>query len=134
MKRSSAFCLFLILIAIACAINPVTGKRIQNVKALLGENDVAFPVRRDVYLNHINDIVYGDDPHQGFVEGNAFYHPAMGFIFDVPRGWKVENTPAQVTMAPEKGDAAIVLRAEQSRDDLRTFAQRKAAAIDGGAA
>jgi len=111
--------------------HPLTGERIQNVKALLGENDVAFPVRRDVYLNHIDDIVYGDDPRQGFIEGNVFYHPAMGFLFDVPRGWKIENTPAQVTMATEKGDAAIVLRAEQSRDDLRTFAQRKAAAIEG---
>jgi predicted Zn-dependent protease len=112
--------------------HPLTSERIQNVKALLGENDVAFPVKRDEYLNRINDIIYGDDPRQGFVEGSAFYHPAMGFVFAVPSGWEVQNTPVNVTMAEKNGNAAIVLQAETTKDDLAVYAKQKGAKIQGG--
>lgn len=67
-----------------------------------------WKVNQDSYLQLIDGIVYGEDPRQGYVEGNAFYHPQMKFRFAVPAGWKVENTPAQVNIAPADGKALMV--------------------------
>jgi len=111
--------------------HPLTSERIQNVKGLLGELDASRPTNREAYLRGLDGLVYGDDPRQGYVEGAAFYHPEMRFAFSIPTGWKVQNTPAQVTLADEKGDAAIVLRAESSDDDLAAFARKKAGTIEG---
>ncbi len=49
-------------------------------------------VNRDVYLRHIDGLVYGDDPRQGYVDEGTFYHPDMKFQFPVPANWKVNNT------------------------------------------
>ena len=72
----------------------------------LGYND--WKVNQDSYLQMIDGIIYGEDPRQGFVEGNTFYHPELKFRFTYPAGWHYENTPAQVNMGPEDGKALMV--------------------------
>ncbi len=62
----------------------------------------------DSYLQMIDGIVYGEDPRQGYVEGNIFYHPELKFKFSFPAGWKYENLPTQVNLGPEDGKALIV--------------------------
>ena len=111
--------------------HPLTSERIQNVKALLAEADLALPKKREPYLDRINGLIYGDDPRQGFAEGNVFFHPQMRFVFNIPQGWQVKNAPAQVSLASEKEDAAINLQAEKTNEDLAAFAQKKAATIEG---
>jgi predicted Zn-dependent protease len=59
------------------------------------------------YLKHIEGIVYGDDPRQGFVEDGVFYHPDLGFQFPVPDKWVVRNSPGTV-MVIEPDQAAFV--------------------------
>lgn len=66
-------------------------------------------VNRNSYLKMIDGLVYGEDPKQGFVENWKFYHPEMRFEFPVPQGWQVANSPTQVQMAPQNGQALIVL-------------------------
>ena len=112
--------------------HPLTSERIQNVKAMLGEIDVAFPVKREEYLGRIDNLIYGDDPRQGYVEAGAFYHPQMRFVFSVPQGWKVQNSPAQVTLADADGNAAVILKAEKSGEDLAAYVKKQAASIEGG--
>jgi len=73
-----------------------------------------FFVNRNNFLNKVNGIIYGADPRQGYVEGNAFYHPQMRFYFPVPAGWQVNNTPSQVQMFTEKQDAAILFSLSKS--------------------
>lgn len=68
----------------------------------------SYKVNADSYLQMIDGIVYGEDPRQGYVEGNTFYHPEMKFKFSFPAGWKLENTPAQVNMAPQDGKALMI--------------------------
>ncbi|MGD9328412.1 MAG: M48 family metalloprotease [Cyclobacteriaceae bacterium] len=68
-----------------------------------------WQVNRETYLKRIDGIVYGEDPRQGFVESNTFYHPALKFQFPYPKGWKLINTPLQVQIAPEDGKAIIIL-------------------------
>jgi predicted Zn-dependent protease len=65
-------------------------------------------VEQQTYLKEIDGIVFGEDPRQGYVEGNTFYHPQLKFTFPVPANWQVNNTPAQVQISPEKQDAAIL--------------------------
>jgi predicted Zn-dependent protease len=91
-----------------------------------------FAISRNEYLNKINGIVYGDDPRQGYVEGNAFYHPTLKFTFPVPDGWKVNNTPAQVQMVSEKQDAAILFMGDKAKSvsaAADTFIQGANAAV-----
>jgi predicted Zn-dependent protease len=67
-----------------------------------------WKVNQDSYLQMVNGIIYGEDPRQGYVEGNTFYHPELKFRFTYPAGWKYENTPTQVNMGPEDGKALMV--------------------------
>jgi len=67
-----------------------------------------FAVNRDQYLQQIDGIVFGEDPRQGYVEGNVFYHPELRFQFPVPAGWKVNNTASQVQMIDQDQSAVIL--------------------------
>lgn len=67
----------------------------------------SYKVNTESYLQLIDGIIYGEDPRQGFVEGNVFYHPELKFKFAIPAAWKLENTPTQVNMAPDDGKALI---------------------------
>ncbi len=68
----------------------------------------AWKVNRDSYLELLQGMVYGDDPRQGFTDGNIFYHPELEFEFPFPAGWRLENMPVQVRIAPQDGKALIV--------------------------
>jgi predicted Zn-dependent protease len=65
-------------------------------------------VGRDSYLRMIDGLLYGEDPRQGYVERNTFYHPELKFQYPIPNGWRTVNTPSQVQMAPEDGNAVMV--------------------------
>jgi len=66
-------------------------------------------VNRDSYLKRIDGIIYGEDPKQGFVENNAFYHPVLKFQFQIPAGWAHQNSPQTFQMAPKDGKAMMML-------------------------
>src|SRR5690606_1733486 len=46
-------------------------------------NTADLEVNRESYLRMIDGIIYGDDPRQGFVEQNRFYHPVLRFQFPI---------------------------------------------------
>jgi predicted Zn-dependent protease len=68
-----------------------------------------FAVNRAGYLRHIDGLVYGENPRNGYFEGDRFYHPDVAFQVDFPRGWQHQNTSAAVLAAPKQGDAIIQL-------------------------
>src|SRR5690554_3583176 len=76
------------------------------------DND-KWQVDEESYLRIIEGIVYGEDPRQGFQEGNVFYHPELKFRFPVPAEWMVVNSPSQVQMAPKDGQALMVFTLAQ---------------------
>ncbi len=104
--------------------HPLTSERIQNTKDMLIETDRKLQVKPALYLNTIENMVYGDDPRQGFVEKNTFYHPEMRFSFGFPQGWQLQNMPTQVIMGSENGEAAVILQAEKSAEDLRNYSRK----------
>jgi predicted Zn-dependent protease len=75
--------------------------------AQLARNDLANPyVGRNEYLRHIDGMIYGDSPAQGFRRGNNFSHPELRFSFDVPDGFRMQNSPNAV-IAFNADDALI---------------------------
>jgi predicted Zn-dependent protease len=60
------------------------------------------------HLAAINNMVYGDSESQGFVKGQTFYHPEIGFTFGFPDGFIIQNEPSQVA-AVHKGTGAIIV-------------------------
>ncbi len=94
--------------------HPDPGNRQKKVNQLAIEyqqkNPGNYEVDRDQYLRRIDGIIYGEDPKQGFVENNMFYHPILKFQFPVPNGWQNENSPIQFQMAPKDGKAVMMFR------------------------
>jgi len=74
-----------------------------------------------VYRKRIEGLVFGDDPRQGYFEGNRFYHPEMGFQLIFPDGWKTENQPSAVVAQSSAG--AMQLRLGTIRDTMVTPTQ-----------
>jgi predicted Zn-dependent protease len=62
-------------------------------------------VNRDEYLSTIDGMVYGEDPRQGFFQGNKFLHPELKFQVTFPEGWQTQNTPQAVGAVSPKQDA-----------------------------
>ncbi len=75
-----------------------------------------YTVNRNSYLRMIDGIVYGEDPRQGYVENDYFYHPDLKFQFPVPRGWNYQNSPSQFQMAPSDGKALMTLTLAQGNN------------------
>ena len=69
-----------------------------------------YDVKRNEYLRRIDGLIYGEDPRQGYVENNNFYHPELKFQFPTPTGWQVVNTPQQVQMVERSGKAMMLLQ------------------------
>ena len=98
--------------------HPDPANREQRVRQLAQQWQAKLPgeqdlVNRDGYLALIDGILYGEDPNQGYTENGKFYHPQLAFVFDVPRGWQLVNSPQQVQMAAPNGDAVVSLTLAQ---------------------
>jgi predicted Zn-dependent protease len=65
-------------------------------------------INRDEYLRRIDGLVFGENPRQGFVENNIFYHPDLRFQFPLPQGWVLQNAPAFIRMVSPNKDALII--------------------------
>ena len=66
-------------------------------------------INRNTYLKRIEGLIYGEDPKQGYLENNVFYHPVLKFQFAVPSNWNYQNTPQRVQLAPKDGKALLML-------------------------
>lgn len=99
------------------ATHPAPIERVRKASALATRYRVADPMlARDVYLQKIDGIIYGDDPDQGFVRGRTFVHPKLRFRFDVPDGFQLFNSPRQVR-AIGPGGAAIIFDSARKPSD-----------------
>ncbi len=66
-------------------------------------------INRNSYLQRIEGLIYGEDPKQGYLENNVFYHPELKFQFPTPQGWNYQNTPQRVQFAPKDGRALLMM-------------------------
>ena len=89
------------------ATHPNPGDRIQRIQELAGPASRGRPAVDSRYVTAVDNLVVGEDPRQGFVEGNFFYHPDLRFRFPVPRGFKLINQPMQVVMVEAQNRAIM---------------------------
>ncbi len=109
--------------------HPLTADRIANVQAMLKPQDASLARRPETYLRTVEDLVYGEDPRQGYVENSVFYHPGLRFQFAVPPGWTVQNTPGSVTLIAADQSAGVVMRGGKSTDSPQEYARKAAESI-----
>lgn len=81
------------------------------------------------YLPRIDNVVFGQNPRHGLVQGGVFYHPDLRFQFNVPSGWAVGNFASQVQLAPatSQPNAAVILTTQPDANP-QTAAQQFASA------
>jgi predicted Zn-dependent protease len=66
-------------------------------------------VAREPYLRQIDDVVFGENPREGYFAGNTFVHPELGFEIRFPSGWKASNQKQAVGATSPNQDAVIAL-------------------------
>lgn len=101
--------------------HPATGDRVALTNAEVAQHPKGGDTNRSAYLKAINGLIYGDSAEHGFVRGQSFVHPVMGFAFDVPEGFNVENQPAQVVMTHPSGAAAIFDMQQRKGGDALSY-------------
>lgn len=94
--------------------HPNPGDRNMAVSKLSDEwkkklNLIDPKVSRESYLKKIEGLVYGEDPKQGFLENDLFYHPVLKFQLNTPKGWNYQNKPQELEFAPKDGKAIIIM-------------------------
>ena len=92
--------------------HPDPGNRIERLEKILDTvplNPQQLIVDREDYLRRIQGMTFGDDPRQGYFEGNAFYHPNMRFQLQFPQQWKYQNMQQAVVAVSPAEDAIIQL-------------------------
>jgi predicted Zn-dependent protease len=78
------------------ATHPMTSDRVARARIMAANYPPNNTLGIESHLKAITGLVYGDTPKDGFVRGQEFVHPALGFAFAVPQGFRVKNLPDKV--------------------------------------
>lgn len=91
--------------------HPSSEDRIDRLHALVDTipalNDAKLG--RDQYLYHLDGLVYGEDPRQGYFAESLFLHPELRFQIRFPDGWQTANLPSVVGGQAPSQDAIVQL-------------------------
>lgn len=86
--------------------HPDPASRVRNAQALASRVGGTGGARNaDSFLAAVDNVLYGDDPAQGVVEGNQFLHPDLRLRFEVPRGYGMQNGTTAVSVSGNGGQA-----------------------------
>jgi predicted Zn-dependent protease len=103
------------------ATHPAPIERVRRAEAKARATRVRAPMTaRDVYFGKIDGMLYGGDPKQGFVRGRVFLHPDLRFRFEVPKGFRLFNSPKAVVAFGPKGSRIIFDQAPKPSDGKLT--------------
>jgi predicted Zn-dependent protease len=115
------------------ATHPSTPERIAQAEAEargIGSPGDAV-TGRDAYLGAIDGLLFGDDPSQGVVRGTLFIHPKLGFAFEAPAGFTLENQSAALIGVGDSGAEALRLDSIPASDSTSVAAAVASGWIDG---
>jgi predicted Zn-dependent protease len=91
--------------------HPLTQDRVVRAGVLAEHDTTAHRVGHDTYLRAIDGMIMGDSPEQGYARGGVFIHPRAGFLFDIPDGFSIRNSPSAVVGAAADGTAFVLTSA-----------------------
>lgn len=92
--------------------HPFPENRLAHTQRMLDSaqaNYAALTWDREPYVRQLDGMVYGDDPREGYFDGQAFYHPELKFQVVFPAGWRTNNGFSAVTGLAEKQDGLLQL-------------------------
>jgi len=102
--------------------HPNTPERVQRAIAAAGGGPSGRPLRRDIFLDRINGMLFGDDPEQGLVRGRRFMHPGLRFGFEVPPNFRLFNTSERViALHPDKAAIVFDSAGPNTHPDVLTY-------------
>ncbi len=102
------------------ATHPSTPERVQaalRVARQYGAPGIGKNFRAE-YLGALDGMIYGDDPSEGYARGRRFLHPKLGFSFEAPDGFVLENGPK--ALLGVAGGGAEALRLDSVRVSAST--------------
>jgi len=94
------------------ASHPYPEERITLIEERLETLPAASQPRRigeDDYVRHIDGLMYGSNPRNGYFEDNRFMHPGLAFRLELPEGWQTQNLAQFVVGGSPANDAIIQL-------------------------
>lgn len=109
--------------------HPDPANRSQAIMAMVDQSGIDLSsavVARPTYLRHVDDMIFGANPREGYTEEGVFHHPDLAFRMEVPSGWSVINGKQEVQFVSPNQDGAVILSLSEGapRDALATFAQQ----------
>jgi predicted Zn-dependent protease len=99
--------------------HPAPDNRGELIDRKLAAADVDWSgttVGRDSYLRRLEGLVYGDNPREGYFDGDTFYHPGLAFKMVFPPGWNNKNLREAVIGTSSEQDAVIELTLAKEND------------------
>jgi len=109
--------------------HPAPEDRVQKVDATVREALAETPAsslvtNRDVFLQQIDGVMYGDSPSEGVLRGNTFLHRDLRFAMSFPPDWEVQNAKEQVVAkAPDADEYLLLQLIPQPQGSLQQVAQ-----------
>lgn len=112
------------------ATHPRTIDRVREAEQLAATARPENPrIARDLYLNKIDGMMFGDNPKEGVVRGRRFIHPGLRFSFEVPAGYVIRNQPDKVAATDPNGNAIVFsMGAVRQSNDMVGYLTREWAA------
>ncbi len=92
--------------------HPGTAERIQNAReraAALPASTGTLNAGEAEYNARLDNVIYGENPREGFFRNSLFLHPDMKFQMEFPQGWKTQNTTQAVFAGSPANDAVMQL-------------------------
>lgn len=74
-------------------------------QAVQGKSGLAVNGRD--YVRRLDGVIFGNDPRQGYFEGDVYLHPALRFQITFPADWKHQDSRTAVA-AQEPGQKAVM--------------------------
>lgn len=104
--------------------HPVTSERVSLASADAAQYQGGV-LNREVFMQRVNGIAYGDSAEQGFERNGTFFHPKMGFAFSIPSGFTIQNNPSELVGVHSSGALFIMDagRDDQGRDPMAYLTQ-----------
>ena len=97
--------------------HPDPGDRVQSNEqriAASGTDYSSFDTKRDAFLQHLDGLVFGEDPRAGYFIGVRFLQPTLTFEITFPAGWATQNGADAVQALAPSRDGAMQLSFAQA--------------------
>ena len=84
--------------------HPVTAERVARSASTAQQYPAGQNATNHIeYLRAINGMEIADSASQGFVSNGKFVHPELGFSFDIPQGFRTQNSPSAFVAQASSG-------------------------------